>query len=104
MSAFQFNAVLLEISDQLTAAQLDQMKFLCGDTIGRRELETIDTGIRLFTALTHRGRLGADNKEYLCDLLQKIHRRDLSDKLNGFESQTGSANNQPDDEEQGTVV
>ncbi|XP_076593027.1 FAS-associated death domain protein [Chaetodon auriga] len=99
MSSLQFNAVLLEISNQLSAEQLEQIKFLCRDMIRKRELETIDTGRKLFNILTERGRLGADNKECLCELLREIQRHDLSDKLNRFESQSGSTDNQPDDEE-----
>lgn len=100
MSSIQFNAVLLDISNQLSDDQLYQIKFLCGD-IRKREMEKIDTGIKMFQVLTERGKLGADNKDYLCWLLRQIQRHDLSEKLDGFESQSGSTDNQPDKKENG---
>ncbi|XP_033484412.1 FAS-associated death domain protein [Epinephelus lanceolatus] len=99
MSALQFNSVLLEISNQLSAEQLDKLKFLCRDMIGKRDLEKINTGIRLFQLLSERGKLSADNTEWLCQLLVEIKRQDLSDKLNNSESQAGFNDNQPDEEE-----
>ncbi|XP_044052673.1 protein FADD [Siniperca chuatsi] len=99
MSSLQFNSVLLEISNQLSSEQLDQMKFMCRDMIGKRELEKISTGRQLFQVLTERGRLGADNTDWLCQLLKLIQRQDLSDQLNGFERQSGNTDNQPDEAE-----
>lgn len=84
----------------LSNEQLNQLKFLCRDTVGKRELEKIDTGIKLFTVLMERGKLGDDNKEYLCQLLREIQRQDLCEKINAFQSVTDS---QPDVEENGTV-
>lgn len=103
MSSIQWNAALLEASNKLSNEQLNQLKFLCRDTIGKRELEKIDTGIKLFAVLMERGKLGADNKDYLCQLLTEIQRQDLSEKINGFESQSGFTDSQPDVEENGTV-
>lgn len=101
MSSIQFNAVLLNISNQLSDDQLEQIKFMCRDMIRKREMETIDTGIKMFQVLTERGKLGADNKDYLCQLLREIQRHDLSEKLDGFESHSGSTDNQPDKKENG---
>lgn len=84
----------------LSNEQLNQLKFLCRDTVGKRELEKIDTGIKLFTVLMERGKLGDDNKDYLCQLLREIQRQDLCEKINAFQSVTDS---QPDVEENGTV-
>lgn len=103
MTALQFNAVLLQISNELSREQLEQMKFLCKDMIGKKERETIDTGVKIFRVLEERGKLGADNTDYLCQLLTEIRRHDLSEKIKGFESVSGSADNQPDEQERGTV-
>lgn len=103
MSALRFNTVLLEISDQLSSNQLDSLKFLCKDIIGKKDLEKTTSGRDLFRLLTERKKLGADNTEFLSELLKEIHRLDLSDKLNSFESQSESSDNQPDDTERGTV-
>lgn len=104
MDSVQFNNVLLEISNQLSADQLEQIKFLCRGMIGKREQEKIGTGRRLFEALTEKGKLGADNTEFLSQLLTQIQRPDLSDKLNSFESQSGYTYAQPDETEKGNVT
>ncbi|XP_072237200.1 FAS-associated death domain protein [Leuresthes tenuis] len=96
MSAQQFNAVLLDISTQLNADNLDNIKFLVREVIGKRELEKIETGRKLFLALTERGKLAADDTDYLSDLLRQIQRHDLSDKLKSFESQFGPVDNDLD--------
>uniref|UniRef100_UPI003AADE494 FAS-associated death domain protein n=1 Tax=Centroberyx gerrardi TaxID=166262 RepID=UPI003AADE494 len=100
MSSLQFNAVLLAISNELTPEQLEKMKYLCED-IGKRDKEKIDTGLKLFDALTQRTKLGPDNTKFLCYLLTHANRKDLSDKLNGYESQSmaGFTENQPDETE-----
>lgn len=104
MSSFKFNAILLEISNQLTKDQLEGIKFLCRDVVGKREQEKIDSGSKLFQSLTERGKLGVDNKEYLCRLLQEIQRHDLSDKLKHFVGRPDSPNSQPDEKETGNTM
>ncbi|XP_029313981.1 FAS-associated death domain protein [Cottoperca gobio] len=99
MSNLQFNSVLLDISNQLTDKQLEDMKFLCRDMVGKKELEKISSGIRLFQVLTERGKLGANNTDCLCQLLKDIHRQDLSGRIETFESPAGFNDNQPDKEE-----
>ncbi|GLD67000.1 FAS-associated death domain protein-like protein [Lates japonicus] len=99
MSSLQFNAVLLDISNQLSADQLKQMKFLCGGIIGKKDQEKIDAGLKLFQFLTERGKLGADNTEFLSELLKNIERHDLSGKLNNFESQSAHTFSQPNETE-----
>ncbi|KAM6943523.1 LOW QUALITY PROTEIN: FAS-associated death domain protein-like [Xenentodon cancila] len=99
MSAQQFNAVLLNISNDMKTDNLEKMKFLVRDHIGKRELESITTGHRLFQSLTERGLLGADNTDYLVDLLKNIKRSDLADKLNNFTSGFGHSEPVPDERE-----
>ncbi|XP_071400318.1 FAS-associated death domain protein [Centroberyx affinis] len=98
MSSLQFNAVLVAISNELTRDELEQMKYLCDD-IGKRDKEKIDTGLKLFQALTQRNKLGADNTGFLSCLLTHANRQDLSDRLNGYESQAEFTENQPDETE-----
>ncbi|XP_054465024.1 protein FADD [Anoplopoma fimbria] len=99
MSAPQFNSVLLDISNQLSVKQLEDMKFLCNEFIGKRAMEKISSGTQLFLALREMGKLGADKTEYLSQLLNKINRCDLANKLDNFESPSGSGDNQPDEAE-----
>nr|XP_020469385.1 FAS-associated death domain protein [Monopterus albus] len=99
MSSLALNAVLLEISKQLADEQLDNLKFLCGNMIGKRELEKVKNGTKLFQLLMERNKLGADTTEYLSELLEKIGRDDLSDKLKNFQSECGHTDNQPDETE-----
>ncbi|XP_068596331.1 FAS-associated death domain protein [Brachionichthys hirsutus] len=101
MAAFQFNAVLLEISDALSADELSKMKYLCAAMIGKRELETMDSGRKLFQTLSERGLLGIDRRDRLSGLLTGIRRQDLSDKL-GFE--IVSENEQPDERERARLA
>uniref|UniRef100_A0A8C6UK46 FAS-associated death domain protein n=1 Tax=Neogobius melanostomus TaxID=47308 RepID=A0A8C6UK46_9GOBI len=73
MDSLSFNALLLEISDGLSAEQLERLKFLCVEDIKKREQEKCTSGHRLFQLLTERGKLGPDNTEHLCRLLSEIH-------------------------------
>lgn len=102
MSSSLLNPVLLEISNELTPEQLEQIKFLCED-IGKKELEKIDTGTKLFRVLKERGKLALGNIEYLCKLLTEIRRDDLSDKLKGLIRKAGSTSAEPPDTEKGTL-
>ncbi|XP_034724099.1 FAS-associated death domain protein [Etheostoma cragini] len=99
MTSFQFNAALLDISTQLSAKELEDLKFLCIDIIGKRQRDDVKTGVKLFQLLMERGKLGVDNTKWLSDSLTHINRHDLSDKLNNFESQCEINDDQPDDDE-----
>ncbi|XP_073320167.1 FAS-associated death domain protein-like [Pagrus major] len=98
MSSSQLNPVLLEISNDLSPEQLEKMKFLCED-IGKKELEKIDTGTKLFRVLKERRKLDHDNTAYLCQLLTEICREDLSDKLKGLIRKSGSTSYEPPETE-----
>lgn len=101
MESPTFRAVLLEISDQLTEVQLSKVKFLCQGEIGKRSLEMVDSGTKLFTALTERGKLGPDNTELLGQMLSSIGRDDLCQKLAACLN--GPSLRHQDDTENGTV-
>ncbi|XP_040054331.1 FAS-associated death domain protein [Gasterosteus aculeatus] len=99
MSSFQFNKLLLDISNQLTEDQLSKMKFLVRDLVGKRELEKITSGTLLFQVLTERRQLGSEQTEFLSKLLRDIDRSDLSDKLDNFENGSAPCDDQPDPSE-----
>lgn len=92
MSALQFNSVLLEISNAMSADQLNEMKFLVLQEIGKRNLEKIGSGRELFQLFRERGKLSEDNTAFLSKLLKEIKRQDLSDKIDNFSIQP-----EPDD-------
>ncbi|XP_037649575.1 FAS-associated death domain protein-like [Sebastes umbrosus] len=98
MSSKLFSSVLLEISNQLSPKELEDLKFLCRD-LGKKILEDITSGTGLFQVLTERSQLGADNIDYLSGLLLDINRLDLSNKLNDYSQSGFTDNNQPDQEE-----
>lgn len=83
-SSLDFNTLLLEISDGLSADQLARLKFLCAGDIKKRQQEQCTTGHQLFRLLTEKGKLGPDNTEFLSRLLNDIDRSDLRDKLHRF--------------------
>ncbi|CAG5850372.1 FAS-associated death domain protein [Menidia menidia] len=99
MSDLRFNALLLYISDQLTADQLVKLKFLVGDVVGKREQEKVQTGHRLFQLLSERGRLSAGNTAYLADLLRQVQRHDLAEKLEAGDSRAEPVQDELDDAE-----
>ncbi|XP_043998113.1 protein FADD [Gambusia affinis] len=87
MSASSFNSVLLDISNKLKEENLEQLKFLVRDHIGKQKLERIKTGHQLFEILTEKGQLGKDKTDYLCQLLRQVQRDDLTEKLSNWEAQ-----------------
>lgn len=81
MDSSEFNAVLLNISEQLSKEQLQNMVFLCKGIITKKDSEKIDTGLKLFTLLMERAKLGVDNTDFLCEKLEQIRRPDLAAKI-----------------------
>ncbi|XP_024151492.1 protein FADD [Oryzias melastigma] len=81
MSSETFNALLLDISNQLKEDDLTKLKFLLGDRIGKRDLERISSGHDLFQAMRERELLGPEKRDLLNNLLKNIPRPDLSKKL-----------------------
>uniref|UniRef100_A0A3Q0QX89 Fas (tnfrsf6)-associated via death domain n=1 Tax=Amphilophus citrinellus TaxID=61819 RepID=A0A3Q0QX89_AMPCI len=85
MSSLWFNKVLLEISNELSSSQLEQLKFLLRDkNFGKKVLENIDNGLKLFELMKERNYLAADKTELLSNLLKDINRQDLAEKINNF--------------------
>lgn len=92
MAPAEFNAILLDISDQLSQEQLERILFLCKGTITKKDTESIKTGLKLFTILMERQKLAEDNTDFLCEILEKVHRPDLVAKLQPFAEQCHNDN------------
>ncbi|XP_048125368.1 FAS-associated death domain protein-like [Alosa alosa] len=76
-----FNAMLLDISNELNEKNLEELKFLCSNKIGKKHLENVKVGIDLFRHLKEVNELRLDDATFLSTLLNQIKRRDLFDKV-----------------------
>ena len=59
-----FRSLLLELSNSLTADELKQLKFLCGDVLPKGRLDSIKKGFELFEALEHLNKLSEKKKGF----------------------------------------
>ncbi|KAM9831185.1 FAS-associated death domain protein [Neosynchiropus ocellatus] len=84
MTSLEFDRLLLLISDELTRDQLEALKFLSRGAVGKRDLEKVDRGVRLFQLLSERNLLGPDRTDSLAEHLNSIKRGDLSERLRNF--------------------
>ena len=78
-----FRSLLLELSNSLTANELEELKFLCGDVLPRGRLDSIKKGFELFEALEHLNKLSEKKRDFLASKLSALNRVDLSNKLLG---------------------
>lgn len=76
-----FRSLLLEIGQQLTTAQLDNLKFACIDFIPAGRAEFILQPHSLFLEMERQNKLSENNRNLLATLLQGIGRADLKNKL-----------------------
>lgn len=72
-----FRTQLFGISNQLTTADVKNLKFLCTDLLPRREVEGIESAFELFTALQDIGELAPDNLGFLEELLKTLNKGHL---------------------------
>jgi hypothetical protein len=72
------------VSDGLGAENLKALKNLCYDFIPKIQLDTIDVGLDVFNVLIEKTLIGADNVAFLCELLDAIGRKDLTDKVKTY--------------------
>ncbi|CAL8243250.1 unnamed protein product [Lota lota] len=96
-----FQQRLLMLSDELRNDQLKKMTFLCS-SIGKARREKITTGYELFEVLIEQKKVSADDTGFLSELLTKVGRQDLSDKLTNFSTWNGGPSlgpNEPSDAE-----
>ena len=80
-----YTSLLLELSNSLTTANLQKLKFLCADVIPAGRLETINRGIELFGALEQLDMLSEENRDFLASKLIAVNRNDLRNKLLGIQ-------------------
>ena len=69
----------------MTTADLQELKFLCGDVIPAGRLERINRGFELFGALEQLNILSEENRDFLASKLIAINRNDLRNKLLGIQ-------------------
>ncbi|NXQ60789.1 FADD protein, partial [Anthoscopus minutus] len=101
----RFRSLLLSISLRLSDAELSAMKFLCGGKISKRRLETVQSGLELFSILMEQQEIADDNLVFLRELLQHIRRDDLLSQLVQFEEEEPHApDDQPDGHEKPVAV
>lgn len=79
-----FRALLLDIAQELTTSNFQEMKFACDDEIPDGILERLVRPIELFTELEHRDLLTETNKDFLAQLLLRVGRQELARKLLGM--------------------
>ncbi|XP_067903027.1 protein FADD [Heterodontus francisci] len=85
----RFNMLLNDISQNLTKDNLEALKFLCKEHIGKRKLENIGSGIQLFQVLEELNLLSPEDTKTLTELLANIQRPDLQIKLSTFQKGNG---------------
>ena len=76
-----YRSLLLELSNSLSIADLQDLKFLCGDVIPAGRLERIAQGIELFGAMEQFDVLSEENRDFLASALIAVNRNDLRNKL-----------------------
>ncbi|XP_078700543.1 caspase-8-like [Branchiostoma floridae x Branchiostoma belcheri] len=96
-----FRVMLLEVSEELTSRDFDDMKFMAAAYISRNKLESVDNFLSLAIALEQGMKLTSDNVHVLHELLQTQERPDLKDIIQNYEasisSKSGSGKGSPDD-------
>ena len=77
MADFAFSKELFTISNNLTASDVTNLKFLCGDLLPRRVVEEVSTGADLFSALRGRDYISRDKLDFLEELLGSVSKAHL---------------------------
>ncbi|NXI93780.1 FADD protein, partial [Psophia crepitans] len=101
-----FLTLLHSISSSLTDTELASLKFLCRGKIGKRKLESVQSGGELFSILLEQQLIARDKVSFLEGLLQSIKREDLVSQLKQFveEGEVNAADDQPDAHEKPVEV
>ncbi|XP_059829969.1 protein FADD [Hypanus sabinus] len=81
----RFKVLLSDISQNLTGENMKTLKFLCKDYIGKRRMESLESGIQLFQVLEELSLLSEEDTKFLGQLLKNIKRTDLEKKLSDFQ-------------------
>lgn len=80
----EFRSLLLSLGNDIEQEQFESMKYYCKPQIGAATLERLRLPIHLFDELEKRTLLGPTKKDFLADLLAKVGRMDLKNKLLGI--------------------
>ena len=80
----EFNHFLLEIADEITKDQIDEMKFLCEGDLPKGVLDSIENPREFLNFLRIRGKIGPDDVPYLVSLLEGIGNIQLADIVKGL--------------------
>lgn len=86
LNMYSYRSFLLRISGDITEDKLEQMKYLCSDDIPERDLENINSPLRLFKDLERRQMIGIDNLTFLRKILTDAICPLLVTKVDDFES------------------
>ncbi|NXF51704.1 FADD protein, partial [Oceanites oceanicus] len=93
-----FLTLLHSFSSSLSDSELSSLKFLCRGKIGKRKLESVQSGGELFSILLEQQLIASDKVSFLEGLLESIKREDLVSQLKQFveEAEVNAADDQPD--------
>lgn len=76
-----FRRCLNAISNQLSRQNLDDMKFVCKDHVPVSRMERVRSPLDLFQALEERGKMSADDTNFLAQVLFSVDRSNLISEL-----------------------
>ncbi|XP_051478058.1 FAS-associated death domain protein [Apus apus] len=93
-----FLALLHSFSCSFTDKELSSLKFLCRGKIGKRKLESTQSGNDLFVCLLEQKLIASDKVDFLEFLLKQLKREDLVSQLQQFvaDGEVNAPEEQPD--------
>ncbi|XP_015719192.1 FAS-associated death domain protein [Coturnix japonica] len=93
-----FLALLNSLSSSLSVDELHELKFLCKDIIGKRKLESVQSGRELFNFLMEQQLISRYNVDLLKRMFKTIKREDLISRLMEFieEGEASAPDERPD--------
>ncbi|XP_056098385.1 caspase-8 [Rhinichthys klamathensis goyatoka] len=77
MKELEFQRMLLQVQESLTADEVQDMVFLCSDHIAAKDLSTVSAGRQLFLLLENRDLLSSEDPWLLLELLRIMKQNSL---------------------------